>query len=423
MQQSVQRLIKKIAHHPSTEELILFIAGDNDITHACVELQQRLDTKHNLRDIEDLCLSYQLPMDLLARELQRITAIFSPETISDEYVVLGLNSNADITDVKQAFRRLSLKYHPDSSKMENSDKFIEICQAYKTIISQTGANVNSYSNQQNGWRKQMKKRKKLTRRQKRKSIILYSCLALFVCLILLTVPLAYKKRVVLQNLNSNGTGNVIQPMGTAQVQEEQPDSRPQSVTDKNRNTAETAGVEAALAKQQEEQKERAKALALEKQQAEREQEAKARNLAKQQAEREEEEKALALAHTAPPLPTSLSLNRFFYAYATAYGGKNIDQFSTFFTADARENGQLFIHRHQEYVKLFNAVDDISLEISILNTDWQHNDIKISGRFQLTLSYPRSEPVQSRGRISFLLTNNKQNRNLEYLVKTINYSFD
>lgn len=49
------------------------------------------------------------------------------------YQVLGISSQADLKEVKQAYKKLCLKYHPDNGGDEA--KFHEVNQAYQMIIS------------------------------------------------------------------------------------------------------------------------------------------------------------------------------------------------------------------------------------------------------------------------------------------------
>lgn len=52
----------------------------------------------------------------------------------DFYKILGLERNASDRDIKRAYRKLALKYHPDKNKDPNAeDQFMELTKAYETL--------------------------------------------------------------------------------------------------------------------------------------------------------------------------------------------------------------------------------------------------------------------------------------------------
>lgn len=71
----------------------------------------------------------------------------------DYYTVLGVSKNASQDEIKKAYRKLAVKYHPDKAK-GNEDKFKEINEAYEVLknpetrqkYDQLGANWKNYEN-------------------------------------------------------------------------------------------------------------------------------------------------------------------------------------------------------------------------------------------------------------------------------------
>jgi len=53
----------------------------------------------------------------------------------DYYEILGLNRDADVADIKKAYRRLAMKWHPDrnSDDASSEDKFKEATEAYEVL--------------------------------------------------------------------------------------------------------------------------------------------------------------------------------------------------------------------------------------------------------------------------------------------------
>lgn len=57
---------------------------------------------------------------------------------------MGVRSDADLLEIKSAFRRLAREYHPDKNKVDGAEeKFNQITEAYSTIMSSHGVPVGT----------------------------------------------------------------------------------------------------------------------------------------------------------------------------------------------------------------------------------------------------------------------------------------
>ena len=63
--------------------------------------------------------------------------MLSPKSMATEknhYKVLGLQSNASDGDIKKAFKKLALKYHPDKNKDDDAvDTFRRVKESYEIL--------------------------------------------------------------------------------------------------------------------------------------------------------------------------------------------------------------------------------------------------------------------------------------------------
>ena len=72
----------------------------------------------------------------------------------DYYEVLGLQKGADEKEIKRAYKRLAMKYHPDRTKgdKESEEKFKEINEAYSILNDKEKKNIYDLNYQKNNYR-------------------------------------------------------------------------------------------------------------------------------------------------------------------------------------------------------------------------------------------------------------------------------
>lgn len=56
----------------------------------------------------------------------------------DPYEILGLNQDASLRDIKKAYRKLALEYHPDKNagNIEAQNRFILISKSYECFTNE-----------------------------------------------------------------------------------------------------------------------------------------------------------------------------------------------------------------------------------------------------------------------------------------------
>lgn len=215
--QHISRLVKEFSGRNTTESLIGFVAETTGMIKASKSFLEDFESGDaGLKKwLEQECSSHGIDSWLFLRELSTIIALFQPEQGGeDHYAVLGIPVDATQEEIKHAYRKLSLKYHPDTAgpgQIGNTEKFIKIHQAYHALIGvKQDVKVTKGSNKENHWRTTKKGTTTVSSKQ-RKSFSLW----ILGCIIVLLgfsvfATLSHKKQVMLAGLQEI-KGTVQQP--------------------------------------------------------------------------------------------------------------------------------------------------------------------------------------------------------------------
>lgn len=67
--------------------------------------------------------------------------------MKDYYYILGIKKNSSLEDIKKAYRKLSLKFHPDKNDGDEffAERFKEIQEAYETLSNKNKRNEYDYT--------------------------------------------------------------------------------------------------------------------------------------------------------------------------------------------------------------------------------------------------------------------------------------
>ena len=72
--------------------------------------------------------------------------------MTDPYSILGVSTSASPAEIRQCFRELALKYHPDKNKNseESRQKFMQIVEAYRVITEEGAGKEHHHKNSYGG---------------------------------------------------------------------------------------------------------------------------------------------------------------------------------------------------------------------------------------------------------------------------------
>jgi DnaJ-domain-containing protein 1 len=103
-----------------------------DIRKFKLELQV-IDLKYKLRDVQSNYEALLVEYAFLANKFGIKNKPVDP--LENAYRILGLDKRASMQEVKNKYRMLVKRYHPDTLKTKDSKKFREVNEAYALIKS------------------------------------------------------------------------------------------------------------------------------------------------------------------------------------------------------------------------------------------------------------------------------------------------
>jgi len=224
----IHRLAQAFAGMESTEELIIFVAGSDNMLAFCRQLMDRFDRDPRdplIREADTVCAAHGILPGLFFAEVRKVLLALNRfhDAGRNHYAVLDLPAGASRMEVKNAYRRLSKKYHPDGMEGagDGGRRFMEISGAYHALMAgfDRERNVKTLP-----WRKK-KGHGPVSSRHRSRNLFVGLMLALVLVLIAITIFLSvgYNRKAVISQLEMNmaGLGRAEGPAVPATGEEEQ----------------------------------------------------------------------------------------------------------------------------------------------------------------------------------------------------------
>lgn len=136
----IKELVKFIATNSGPEAVLSFAARRNGMLATCEQLQKTIEKEGSSEQdwLKDECRQASVSYNYFLQQLSQVVSLLKPTQNSEEYfAILGLPADAGRDDIKKRYRKLSLRYHPDTAPEGDSDapeKFIQITKAYHFLV-------------------------------------------------------------------------------------------------------------------------------------------------------------------------------------------------------------------------------------------------------------------------------------------------
>lgn len=210
---NISRLLKQLSRNSSTENTIAFVADNGGMLQSCQRILAlcREGKEEPLEWLQKECVEYGVQYPYFLQEAGRILELFQPDDKDDSYEILGLSPSASLAEVKSAYRKLTVQYHPDTAgnaDENNTERFVEINKAYHAITNtknQESAETIPVSTD-HSWH--YGKTERIAGRINKKVILWMLALILAAVLICALVAQIYSQKVMIATLQRSGSAFV-----------------------------------------------------------------------------------------------------------------------------------------------------------------------------------------------------------------------
>jgi curved DNA-binding protein CbpA len=438
---SLEGLIRLIAEERSVHELLNRIVEERSYLRLCRQVYSQADDPRFQAELARIGRPYGLEAETIRHRITPILqALHLVEETEGPWSVLGLSPGAGLPEIKKAYRRLSLRYHPDHNRddPEAEEHFLKIRLAYEMALREPSGKAVEPSL---GWLED--RPGKNARKRRRISPSFLWQVGLAVVLLLLTSlvmdwlypTMVFKEHETFQQGRELVSGKTAPPDSPSPADQSMNISHapkeitvtelrrlPESTMDLSEKKQTFSSVRE-IAKEDKEPVKENKEITKEN----KEKEKVSFSLATTQESPRKKSVLLAQGHaekaekeSQPPLPPKSEspeqfprkeetfrnlearLKAFLAAYTSAYRNRDLAAFGNFFTEDAEENGtpikELFPIYAQDFMKVTIR------EYSILLQSWQDTggSVLLKGRFVLSLLWSDGRSGNYQGAISLRL---------------------
>jgi len=136
----LSRFLKQAYSAYNTPSLITLVAQDDNYIELCgfISNTNKKDNPKLFHDLNIECQKQGFDIYTIQLKLNPVSTalglVKSSKVQLNYYDLLGVKPSADMADIRKAYRELARKTHPDTGKNGDSKTFVELNEAYQTLI-------------------------------------------------------------------------------------------------------------------------------------------------------------------------------------------------------------------------------------------------------------------------------------------------